>query len=106
MSKASYIAELLKQGKTIEKYKEGGNSMLPIIKSNQPVTLEPIENHNNLKVKDIVFCKVKGNYYTHLISGIRNRNGNIEYQISNNKGSVNGWIKKNNIFGKVIKIWK
>lgn len=106
MSKASYIAKLLIEGKTIEKYKEGGNSMLPIIKSNQPVTLEPIENHNNLKVKDIVFCKVKGNYYTHLISGIRNRNGNIEYQISNNKGCVNGWIKKNNIFGKVIKIWK
>lgn len=106
MSKSSYIAKLLIEGKTIEKYKEGGNSMMPIIKSNQPVTLVPIHSSDTLQVNDIVFCKVKGNYYTHLISGIRNRNGNIEYQISNNKGKVNGWIKKNNIFGKVIKIWK
>lgn len=105
MSKASYTRQLLMEGKTIEKYKEGGNSMLPLIKSRQPVTLVPIKENDDLNVKDIVFCKVKGNYYTHLITGIRNRNGNIEYQISNNHGRINGWIKRQNIFGKVTKIW-
>lgn len=101
MSKASFIAGLLQEGKTIERYKEAGNSMLPLIKSNQPVKLEPVTDQTELNIKDIVFCKVKGNYYTHLISGIREN----QYQISNNHGFVNGWINRRNIFGKVIKIW-
>ncbi|MBP1045659.1 phage repressor protein [Enterococcus sp. BWM-S5] len=105
MSKASFIASLLQQGKFVEKYKEAGNSMLPILKSNQPVSLDPITDATDLKVKDIVFCKVKGNYYTHLISAIRTRNSQIEYQISNNHGFINGWVKRKNIFGKVVKIW-
>ncbi|MBC1471906.1 phage repressor protein [Listeria seeligeri] len=105
MSKASFIASLLQQGQYIEKYKEAGNSMLPIIKSNQPVSLIPITADTKLEVKDIVFCKVKGNYYTHLISAIRTRNNQVEYQISNNHGFVNGWVKQRNIFDKVVKIW-
>ncbi|WP_321383735.1 hypothetical protein [uncultured Enterococcus sp.] len=105
MSKASFIASLLQQGRFVEKYKEAGNSMLPLLKSNQPVSLEPITDDSELTVKDIVFCKVKGNYYTHLISAIRTRNNQIEYQISNNHGFVNGWVKRKNIFGKVVKIW-
>ena len=105
MSKASFVASLLTQGQMIEKYKEAGNSMLPILKSNQPVTLEPVTDESDLKINDIVFCKVKGNYYTHLISGIRNKNGHTEYQIRNNQKYVNGWLKKKNIFGRVVKIW-
>lgn len=101
MSKASYIASQLQDGKRIEKYKEAGNSMLPKLKGNQPVTLEPVNAQTELKVGNIVFCKVKGNYYTHLISKIK---GN-PYQISNNHGYVNGWVTRNKIFGKVIKIW-
>lgn len=105
MSKASFIASLLQQGQHIEKYKEAGNSMLPILKSNQAVSLEPVTEKTILEVGTIVFCKVKGNYYTHLISAIRKRNGTTEYQISNNHGFVNGWVKLKNIYGKVIKIW-
>ncbi|MHC5217079.1 hypothetical protein ACYSNR_10450 [Enterococcus sp. LJL128] len=105
MSKASYFASLLQQGIPVEKYKEAGNSMLPIIKSNQPVSLEPVTMNTELAVNDIVFCKVKGNYYTHLITAVRNRNNQLKFQISNNHNYVNGWIKKQNIFGKVVKIW-
>ena len=105
MSEASFVAAWLTQGEMSEKDKEAGNSMLPILKSNQPVTLEPVTDETDLKISDIVFCKVKGNYYTHLISGIRNKNGHTEYQISNNHKFVNGWIKKKNIFGRVVKIW-
>ncbi|AEO93357.1 repressor protein [Bacillus phage G] len=101
MSKASMIAKMLQEGKTIERYKEAGNSMLPILKSKQPVTLEPVTIDIVLKENDIVFCRVKGNYYTHKITGIRNN----QYQISNNRGFVNGWISRDKIFGKVTKIW-
>lgn len=102
MSKASYFADLLRQNQTIEKYKEAGNSMLPIIKSNQPVTLIPVTEETELKIDDIVFCKVKGNYFTHKITKMK---GN-KYLISNNKGHDNGWVTKRNIFGKVTKIHK
>lgn len=92
--------EILRAGKSIERYKEAGNSMVPILKSNQPVTLEPIGGHT-LKVGDIVFCKVNGNFCTHKITKIRGK----QYQISNNHHFVNGWITKNSIYGIVTKIW-
>ena len=101
MSKSYMISQMLKEGKTIERYKEVGNSMLPIIKSKQPVTLEPVTKDTSLNEGDIVFCKVKSNYYTHKISAIKEN----QYQISNNRGFVNGWITRDKIFGKVIKIW-
>jgi hypothetical protein len=101
MSKGSMIAGILQEGRKVERNKEAGNSMTPLLKSNQPVDLEPVTEETELEVGDIVFCKVKGNYYTHLITGIKKD----QYQISNNHGFVNGWIKKNKIYGKVVKIW-
>lgn len=95
------MIQKLQNGETIEKYKEAGNSMLPIIKSRQPVTLEPVIG-KELKGKDIVFCKVRGNYYTHLISAIKGE----QYQISNNHKHINGWVTKNAIYGIVTKIWE
>lgn len=73
-----------------------GNSMLPRIKSGQLVTFSP--DISNIEVGDIVLCKVNGNIMCHLVSAIQGE----RYQISNNKGHVNGWTKK--IYGKAIKI--
>ncbi len=75
-----------------------GNSMKGKISSGQLVTLTPIKDQ--LLVDDIVLCKVKGNYYLHLISATKGE----QFQISNNSGYVNGWITKNQIFGRVIKV--
>lgn len=94
------VVEILRSGKTIERYKEAGNSMLPILRSNQPVTLELVGGRV-LKVGDIVFCKVGGSFCTHKITKIRGK----QYQISNNHHFVNGWVTKNSIYGIVTKIW-
>lgn len=40
--------------------------MTPLIKSGQEHVLSPI-NLSDVEVGDIVFCKVKGRYYTHLV---------------------------------------
>jgi hypothetical protein len=48
----------------------------------------------------VVLCKVHGTYYLHLITA---KDGQ-RFQISNNKGHVNGWTKT--IFGKVTKVEK
>lgn len=78
-----------------------GQSMTPILKSGQAVICEPIKDDTKLEKKDIVFCKVRGHYYLHLIHGIRNEK---EYLIGNNHGHMNGWISRNQIFGKVVEI--
>jgi phage repressor protein C with HTH and peptisase S24 domain len=78
---------------------ERGNSMTPLIKSGQKHLLAPIELEN-VKVGDIVYCKVRGNLYTHLVTAI---NGKLGVQISNNHGHVNGWTKQ--VYGIVKEIY-
>lgn len=95
----AYIAEL-QAGRNVS-FREKGNSMVPLIYSNQKNTYEPVHD-KDLKVGDIVWCKVKGNFYTHLLTAIKTEKEITKYQISNNHGYVNGWIKKDKIFGRVI----
>ena len=90
-------AEKLLKGETIIS-KEPGNSMLPILKSRQPVELTPT-TWEQVEVGDIVFCKVRGNFYTHLVTAKNDKKG---CQISNNRKHVNGWTKA--VYGKVTKI--
>ena len=40
-----------------------GNSMTPILKSKQPVIVEPVTEETELEKRDIVLAKVKGHYY-------------------------------------------
>lgn len=78
--------------------KEPGNSMTPKLKSRQPVVLQPI-TWDKVEVNDIVYCKVRGNYYTHLVKAINQNRGCL---IGNNHGHNNGWTKQ--VYGKVIEI--
>lgn len=78
-----------------------GNSMTPILKSRQPVICEPVTDEVTLKKKDIVLCKVRGHHYLHLIHAVKN---DKEYLIGNNHGHMNGWISRNQIYGKVVEI--
>lgn len=93
-------AQHLKKGETC-KVIGYGQSMTPILRSGQPVIVVPLTDERILKKNDIVLCKVKGNYYLHKISAIKN---GCSYQISNNHGHVNGTISRNNIFGIVAEI--
>ena len=72
--------------------------MLPILKSKQPVTIVPC-TWQDVNVGDIVYCKVRGYVYTHLVTAKNEKRG---CQISNNHGHVNGWTKS--VFGKVTEI--
>lgn len=77
---------------------EKGNSMLPLIASGQKHRLAPA-TVENVAVGDIVYCKVKGQFYTHKVVATDPRKG---CQIANNKGHVNGWTRA--IYGKVTEI--
>jgi hypothetical protein len=87
----------LQNGETFET-SEKGNSMVPLIKSGQKHILAPVK-FEDVKVDDIVYCKINGKYYTHLVYKVDKLRGVL---IGNKRGHMNGWTK--NIYGKVIEI--
>jgi hypothetical protein len=94
----NYKLEKLHNGESF-KTSEKGNSMVPLIKSGQEHMLEPVEI-KYVVVGDIVYCKVRGNFYTHLVKAIDPKKG---CQIGNNKGNINGWTKQ--VYGKVTEVY-
>lgn len=77
---------------------ENGTSMVPLIRSGQKHMLVPV-TWEDCNVDDIVYCKVKGKFYTHLVKAKNNEKGLL---IGNNKGGINGWTKQ--VFGRVTNI--
>ena len=47
----------------------------------------------------MVYCRVKGNFYTHLVKAKNVKRGVL---IGNNHGRNNGWTKK--VYGKVTEV--
>lgn len=72
--------------------REPGNSMTPILKSREPVILEPVGGDwSGFEKGDIAYIKIHGRYYTHLVHGVDYEKG---LQIGNNHGHIQGWTKK------------
>lgn len=90
----NFKVERLEKGECIIS-REPGNSMTPILKSREPVILEPENDWNKFKEKDIAYIKIHGHYYTHLVHGVNPDKGLL---IGNNHGHVQGWTKK--VFAK------
>jgi hypothetical protein len=100
MARKNYVLEtLLEKGEVT--WKPHGNSMTPKIDSGDQVVVKKIDPAT-LKVGDIVYAKIKGSYYLHLLSAIDESKG--RYQISNNHGHVNGWTTGENVFGVCVKV--
>jgi hypothetical protein len=94
-----YIAQLQQQ-ETVQ-FRPRGNSMTGKIDSGQLVTVTPV-GERKLEVGDIVLCKVNGAQYLHLVKGIQGE----RYLIGNNRGRINGWTSRRNIFGIVTAVAK
>lgn len=97
---ATHLIEQLKRSEIVH-FRPHGNSMQPRIESGQLVTLVAVNEFADFRVGDIVLCKVEGHVYLHLISAIGS-DGRL--QISNNKGHVNGWTTRKNVFGLVVAV--
>lgn len=76
-----------------------GNSMAGLVESGSKVILRPVDM-SELKIGDIVLCKVKGNQYLHLVKAINQ--GRV--LIGNNRGGINGWTRA--VYGIATKIEK
>jgi hypothetical protein len=89
------MAARVAAGATVE-FRPTGNSMGPLIRSRQLVTVAPVEP-SRVQVGDIVLARVAGTVYLHLVSAVDHPAGRV--QISNNRGRVNGWTGHARIFG-------
>jgi len=92
------LVQLLLEGQTV-KFRPHGNSMVPIVRSGQLVTVSPITRE--IRQGDAVLCKVHGRQMLHLVSAI---GSDGRYQISNNHGHVNGWCTRQNVFGILVAV--
>lgn len=74
--------------------------MQPRIVSGQLVTVRPCLE-GELKKGSVVLCKVGGRQYLHKISAL---GPDGRFQISNNKGHVNGWVSFSSIYGLCVEV--
>ena len=91
--------ERLAKGETVS-FRPHGNSMVPIIRSGQLVTLAPVTDPSSVSVGDAVFCRVNGRLMLHKVTALRDGRA----QISNNHGHVNGWTGLEKVYGRVVSV--
>jgi hypothetical protein len=100
MARPNFIIKELEE-KGIVSYTANGNSMTPRIYTKSKLELKKVDP-KALRVGDMVYCRVKGSHFVHLLTAIdENKN---RFKIENNHGYVNGWIGPENIFGICVKI--
>ena len=99
MGWAEFHIAQLRDGRTIS-FRPRGNSMAGKIESGQEVTVVPIGDRQ-VKVGNIVLCKVNGREFLHLVHQVDAQGRCL---IGNNIGGRNGWTRRKNIFGLVVKV--
>ena len=100
MSWATKYIESLLHNEMVQ-FRPRGNSMSGRIENGQLVTVVPLGDRRPV-IGDIVLCKVNGMQYLHLIKAVSGE----RFQIGNNRGRINGWTSRRNIFGIVTNISK
>jgi hypothetical protein len=98
MGWATFAIEKLKNGHPVI-IRPRGNSMAGLIKSGSLVEIKPLGKNSVIAKHDIVLCRVKGREYLHLVGAIQDN----RYLIQNNRGHINGWITRDNIYGIYVK---
>lgn len=100
MNYLDWIARL-QAGETISRTVHG-RSMEPRLRNGATVTITPVTDLSNVGEDDIVFCKVRGNFYVHKVVSVKQHEGRRQFQIGNNHGRINGWTFT--VYGKVIAV--
>lgn len=69
------------------------------VNDGQLCTVEPLGDHVP-SAGDIVLCRVKRAQYLHLVKAVQGE----RFQIGNNRGGINGWVTRRQIFGRLIRV--
>lgn len=99
MGWASSYIEQLQRGETVQ-FRPRGNSMAGKVENGALVTVAPLQEDQVLCSGNIVLCSVHGQQYLHLIKGVQKD----RVLIGNNRGRINGWTPKQNVYGILTKV--
>jgi hypothetical protein len=98
------IKEKLQSGKPVC-YRSTGNSLWPLVHSNDQTTYEPVgDDPDQVQVEDIVFCQVQrgDRFFAHLVKEKWLHNGQWYFTIANYQGHENGWCRMEHIYGRLV----
>lgn len=98
MSWAKYAIEALQRGE-ITMIRPRGHSMKGKVNDSELVTLAPCDA-SALTVGAIVLVRVHGSDYLHLVKALDGE----RFQIGNNRGGINGWVRASSIYGAATKV--
>lgn len=98
MSWAKALIDRLRAGETVT-FRPRGHSMTPLVSDGERVSVAPGPEPER---GGIVLCSVRGTHYLHLVKATRTNGSALEYQIGNNRGGVNGWIRREAIHGVLV----
>ena len=105
-------------------YRSSGNSMWPLVQSDDGCTLHPIDEVTEewgihavqkeaieIGVGDIVFCQVQPSlqYYAHIVLDVQTSiwpKREQKYWIGNISGHINGWCLRQHVFGILVHVQK
>ena len=103
----SMIKDMLQSGRSVQ-YRSTGNSLNPLVVSGDVTMWEPVKDHSQLVVGDVVFCCVQegDRYFGHAIHSIVKDSGETYWWIGNLKTPprINGWCGKEHIFGQLYEV--
>jgi hypothetical protein len=98
VSWAKHAKERLARGESVL-VRPRGHSMRGKVDDGDLVTLEPCDP-DALAAGDIVLVRVRGTDYLHLVKAVdRGR-----FLIGNNRGGTNGWVGRQAIYGKAVRV--
>ena len=89
------IAAQVTSGETVS-FRPRGHSMTGKVNDGDAVTVAPLEADTPLKKGCVVLVGVNGKIYLHSVKAV---GSDGRFQIGNNKGGSNGWVKRDSIHG-------
>jgi len=100
MSWAKAHIEKLRSTRAPVQFRPFGRSMEPKIMSGALVTVAPLEKGEDPTTGDVVLCTVHGSDYLHLVKEVRDG----RFLIGNNRGGLNGWAKRDKVYGRLVAV--
>jgi hypothetical protein len=97
------LLQALKAGKSFTwTIPDGGDlaSMRKAVKHGQTLTMSPVQHPAEIQARDIVYVKWHKGYLFHLVGQIKDDS----YLIVNSLGKENGWVKAEDILGRVTQL--
>lgn len=91
-----YVASLAR-GETV-RFRPSGRSMEGRVSHRDLVEVAPAAS--DPRKGDVVLCRVGGRQCLHLVTAVEGR----RFQISNNRGKVNGWTGRDCIYGVLARV--